>query len=126
MEIVPVSKDVTIIRGVEHDAFIIVLSDEDGNQINLSGYTADGQVRKKPKGAIVLDLHPTIMDSGTVLYGTTGPGRILLGAYTTAETLAMTDAHLFWDVVVIDPLGERHGPAGQGKWNIITIITEPE
>jgi hypothetical protein len=125
MEIVPASKDITIIRGVEIDPFIVVLSDQDGNQIDLTGYSAFGQVRKKPGGSIVLDLMPTIMATGTSLYGTTGPGRVLLGGYTTAQTLAMANAALFWDVVVQDPLGERHGPAAQGKWNIVTIITEP-
>lgn len=126
MEIVPVSYNVTIIRGVEHDAFIVVLSDQDGNQIDLTDYLAFAQVRKKPKGSIVLDLMPTIMNPSTSLYGTTGPGRVLLGGYDTAQTLAMTDAALFWDLVVQDPLGERHGPAAQGKWNVVTIITEPE
>lgn len=125
MTISPVSKDVTITRGVEIDSFIVILSDQDGNQIDLTGYTAAAQVRKAPGGSIVLDLMPTIMDPSTSLYGTTGPGRILIPGFTTAQTLAMTNSKLFWDSVVIDPFGERHGPCSQGKWNIITIITEP-
>ena len=76
-----------------------------------------------------MDLAPVILDTGTLLgYDgeVDGPGRVKLAEYTDEETLAMSDSEYFWDIVLEDPSGQRTGPYVAGRFDIITIITEPE
>lgn len=123
-----VSKAITIIRGVTSDAIEIVFTNKNGDQVNLDGWNVYAQVRKAPGKGIVMDLNPQILAVGELLgYDgeVDGPGRVKLGAYTDEETFAMSNAKLFWDIVLEDTEGQRTGPYVAGPFNIITIITEP-
>jgi hypothetical protein len=121
----PEPLDLDIIRGITHDPIVVVFKNSAGAQVDLSGWAAFAQVRKKPKGPVVLDLAPEILDPAFSIYDTTGPGRVKIADYTDEQTLAMNDAKLFWDIVLENPDGQRLGPFVAGKFDISTIITEP-
>jgi hypothetical protein len=122
----PLSEDIDIIRGITHAPIVVVFKNSAGDQVNLqTGWAVFAQVRKKPKGPVVFDLAPVILDTAFSIYGTTGPGRVKIADFTDEQTLAMSDAKLLWDIVLENPDGQRLGPFVAGKFDVATIITEP-
>ncbi len=123
-----VSKNITINRSITSDPLLIVFSNESGAQVDLTGWNVYAQVRKKAGKAVVLDLNPTILPTGTLLGypgEVDGPGRVKVGGYTDEQTLAMATASLLWDIVLEDPSGARSGPYVTGNFVVTDIITEP-
>ena len=72
----------------------INLTDDDGNVVNLSGYTANGQIRK------------TYSSSNAVTFGITleSTSGVVILALTDAQTANMTAGRYVYDVFVTDTL----------------------
>lgn len=72
----------------------INLTDDDGNIVNLSGYTANGQIRK------------TYSSSNAVTFGITleSTSGVVILALTDAQTANMTAGRYVYDVFVTDTL----------------------
>ena len=72
----------------------INLTDDDGNVVNLSGYTANGQIRK------------TYSSSNAVTFGITleSTSGLVILALTDAQTANMTAGRYVYDVFVTDTL----------------------
>ena len=72
----------------------INLTDDDGNVVNLSGYTANGQIRK------------TYSSSNAVTFGITleSTSGVVILALTDTQTANMTAGRYVYDVFVTDTL----------------------
>jgi hypothetical protein len=72
----------------------INLTDDDGNVVNLSGYTANGQIRK------------TYSSSNAVTFGITleSASGVVILALTDTQTANMTAGRYVYDVFVTDTL----------------------
>jgi hypothetical protein len=117
------SLDLTIVRGVTNDPVLLVFKDSNGDQVDLTGWSAFSQARTNPKARPSLDLKATILPTGTVLYGTTGPGRVTIASFSDDETSKMNDEQLGYDVVLEDTGGARSGPYVSGTIIISTPNT---
>lgn len=113
----PGKKDLTIRRGATYRGFIFVCQDAAGEAVDLTGWTAEAVVRKKPGAAVVLDLEPEITDAEA--------GEVTIPERTPEETLALTSTEYSWDLVLIDTEDRRRGPLLCGRVNVTNIITTP-
>jgi hypothetical protein len=85
---------------------------------DLTGYTAQAEVRRTPKGETFLNLNPSVTDP-------TG-GEITIPSIDYTVTAAITFTGLYqWDLVPVNGSGQRLNPIIQGTFTISDNITQP-
>jgi hypothetical protein len=87
--------------------------------VDLTGYTAEAQVRRNPRGAnMILDLNPSVT-SPTL-------GEITIPAISSDDTSALTSyGKFYWDLVLKNSgSSERLGPFVAGSFTISDTITQ--
>ncbi len=91
----------------------------DDNPIDLSGYTAEAEVRRTALATdITIDLNPSITDPTT--------GEITIPAISSVTTEAYDFTGTFhWDLVLVNNAGQRVGVYIIGTFLITDNITQP-
>lgn len=83
---------------------------------DLTGYSAQAQVRVEPGGDVILDLDPTVTDAVN--------GHIALASFTDEETeLYVADVYS-WDLILTDVTNQVTGRYLAGQFYIVDKITE--
>jgi hypothetical protein len=111
--------NLSIVRGTTFGPYQILAKDSNGAAVPLAGYSAEAQARESASGALVLDLAPVIDPADTL-------GVITLSKITATATAALENDLLKWDLILIDPTGDRIPPFVYGEITITTPITQPE
>ncbi len=112
----PGTLDLTIYKGITFGRTLTCL-DADGVAVDLTGYTAQADVRQKPTSPHVsFDLNAAIAVDPTT-------GVITL-SLTDTETDALTAGFYGWDLVLING-GDRLGPFIIGGVNVQAVNSQP-
>ncbi len=122
----PALQDIQITRGITHDPFVVTFLDENGDQIDLTGWGVRAQARSNSGALPVLDLGPVILPTGTLIGypgEVDGPGRVKYADFTYQQTLSMQVSNLSWDMILITPDNRRLGTMLAGKCNVGNVIT---
>lgn len=110
----PHARDLQIVAG---DSFTesISLQEADGTAIDLTGYSANAQVRQWPSGRLLASFTIAIDDpsSGVVAYG--------LDA-TQTRALGLAASELVWDLEVVASESNHHTVIG-GKVRMLPDVT---
>ena len=110
-------KDLEIKVGTTFGPIKFRARDKDGAPVDLDGWAAFAEVRRKPGAALEFDLSPSITDSAN--------GEITIGMSDEAtEALRAKAGRFQWDLVLETATGERRGPYFTGECNVTLIITE--
>ncbi len=89
----------------------------DDHTIDLTGLTAQAQVRRNSNSGVMLDLNPSVTDPPN--------GQITIPGISTSDTQDLEDVGTFqWDLVLING-GERIGVYLKGPFGISDNITQP-
>ncbi len=91
----------------------------DDNPVDLTGYAAEAQVRRQPRGAnVILDLNPSVTTPLT--------GEVTIPSISSTDTSAITSyGKFYWDLVFKNSgTGERLGPFVAGSFTISDTITQ--
>lgn len=83
---------------------------------DLTGYTAESQVRVQPGDEVILDLEPIVTDAAN--------GEITLQTFTDEETAIYIADVYQWDLLLVDSLNEITGPYLAGQFYIRNKITD--
>lgn len=87
------------------------------NPVDLTGFTVKAQVRRTPKGELLLDLLPTIT--------TPTQGEITFPEILMATTAALQFSGEFtWDLILIDGTSQWFGPFVAGPFSILDKDTQ--
>ncbi len=87
--------------------------------VDLTGYAAEAQVRRQPRGAnVILDLAPVVTTPLT--------GEVTIPTISSTDTSALTSyGKFYWDLVFKNSgTGERLGPFVAGSFTISDTITQ--
>lgn len=108
--------NLTVHRGITLGPITFVFKDEDGAVVDLTGYTAHAEARKRLSGPVVIDFEPTVSDATA--------GEVTI--YRTDELTNAYAAGLYrWDLVLENASGERLGPFLAGEVTVATLNTQP-
>ncbi len=89
----------------------------DDHTIDLTGLTAQAQVRRNSNSGVMLDLNPSVTDPSN--------GQITIPGISTSDTQDLEDVGTFqWDLVLING-SERIGVFLKGPFVISDNITQP-
>ncbi len=87
----------------------------DDHTVDLTGFTAQAQVRRNSTSDVMLDLNPSVTDPSN--------GEITIPGISTSDTQDLENVGTFqWDLVLISG-GERFGPFVKGPFVITDNIT---
>lgn len=83
---------------------------------DLTGYTAQAQVRVQPSEDVILDLEPEVTDDVN--------GEITLSTFTDEETSVYIAGVYSWDLILTSVTNEVTGRYLAGQFYIVDKITE--
>ena len=83
---------------------------------DLTGYTAQSQVRVQPSDPVVLDLAPIITDAVN--------GFIDLSSFTDEETMLLVAGVYQWDFLLVTATNEVFGRYIFGQFYIVDKVTD--
>lgn len=83
---------------------------------DLTGYTAQAQVRVEPGGDVILDLDPTVTSAAT--------GHIALASFSDEETELYVAGVYGWDLILTDVTNQVTGMYLAGQFYIIDKKTD--
>ncbi len=87
----------------------------DDHTVDLTGFTAQAQVRRNSTSDVMLDLNPSVTDPSN--------GEITIPGISTSDTQDLENVGTFqWDLVLISG-GERFGPFVKGPFVVADNIT---
>lgn len=101
----PENLDLAIQRGISFGPVTVTCLDDEGEVLDITGYTAYAEARERPGGCIAINLAPTIP------MGTDGKVSIVL---TDDQTDDLAVGNYGWDLILENPAGERLGPYAYG------------
>jgi hypothetical protein len=106
-----------IVRGTTFGPYQILCKQADGTPAPLAGYTAKAEARKSNDDSLALNLAPTIAINDTL-------GIITIPKIPWATTAALTEDLLKWDLILIEPDGDKLPPFVYGEIEVSTPITQ--
>lgn len=114
----PGAYNLTMTRGVRFPASgAIVLQLIGGSgPFDLTGYSAEAQVRVEPGGDVILDLEPIVTDAAN--------GEITLATFTDEETALYVAGVYQWDLILTSVTNEVTGRYLAGQFYIVNKITD--
>ena len=83
---------------------------------NLTGYTAQAEVRVQPDSDVILDLEPIVTSALT--------GEITLSSFTDEETELYIAGVYSWDLILTDVTNQVTGRYLAGQFYIVNKITD--
>jgi len=83
---------------------------------NLTGYTAQSEVRVQPGDTVILDLEPVVTDAAN--------GIITLAVFTDEETALFVAGVYQWDIIVTDVTNQVIGRFLAGQFYIVNKDTD--
>lgn len=107
--------DIEFLRTIDYAAKTFQLCDANGDGMDYTGYTIDGDARKTPDSEVAFSMGVTWVDAPTGLYQITK---------TDTETAAMEIGEYGYDVVVTTALGIRLPPVATGKVTVRNVYTQ--
>lgn len=106
----------TVRRGITFEQMIFHCLDNDHTAVDLTGFTAEGQVRKSiDSHEIFYDLSPTITNEAQ--------GEITFPSIAAEVTAELHLGIYYWDFVLVGP-DSRLGPYISGTFTIKNIVTK--
>ncbi len=110
--------DLDLHRGATFAGLVLACQDAASEPVDLTGWTAQAEVRKTNGSAtVVLDLAPVISN---------GPeGEVTLPEIRETETLDLPPGNYVWDLLLTDTAGKRTGPYVTGIFTIHRTVTRP-
>lgn len=109
--------NLSIVRGTTFGPYQILCKQADGSPAPLAGYTAKAEARESASSALALNLAPVIDPADTL-------GIITIPKIPWATTAAMVEDLLRWDLILIDPQGNKMPPFVCGEITVTTPITQ--
>ena len=114
----PASLDLTLTRDITFGPIVIVCKDSAGTVVNVTGWTAYAEVRKKPEDTTaILNLAPVVSNGAA--------GEVTIPAIANSTTKTLPAGAYLWDFILQKPTGERLGPFISGRFIIGSKITQP-
>lgn len=115
---VTVTRNLTLIRGITFDSFLILCFEDDALTIpqDLTGWTPWAEVRSAPDQTLILNLNPFISDF-------TG-GVVTVPVIEDEQTILLPEGKFKWDATMQNPAGQRLGPYVRGSFTIKSKITQ--
>jgi len=113
--VTPGAYNITMTRGVTFPAITLQCLSGSG-PFNLTGYTAQAQVRVQPDADVILDLAPVITDAVN--------GYVQLSSFTDEETALLIAGVYQWDFLLTDVNNEVFGRFIFGQFYIVNKITD--
>jgi hypothetical protein len=113
---IPGTYNLTLVKNVTWDGLRVLCQDSDGAAVDLTGWSAAAQVRKKrDAGTVILDLQPVITDAEA--------GEVTLPEIPAGSSAGYACGGYVWDLVMTDADGKKRGPILSGTFVITTSIT---
>lgn len=114
----PAALDLTLTRDITFGPIVITCKDSAGAAVNVTGWTAYAEVRKKPEDTtVILNLAPVVSNGAA--------GQVTIPAIANTVTKTLPPGAYQWDFILQKPTGERLGPFITGRFNIGNKITQP-
>ena len=109
--------NLTIKRGTTFGPYQILCKDANGAAVPLAGYSAKAEARKNNDSDLALDLTPVIEVDDSL-------GVITLPKIPWETTADISEDLLKWDLILIDPDGNKLPPFVYGEITVETPITQ--
>lgn len=111
----PATYNIEIRKGITLSPLVLIMKDDNGTTVDLTGWSAYAQVRKtKTANEVVFNLSPEITDPSA--------GEITI-TLTDEFTDSLSLGKFGWDLVLENPDGERLGPFLEGTVTVVATYT---
>lgn len=115
--IIPAVKNLRATIGLTFLPVAFDLADANGDPVDLTGYSAMAHVRMNPASPLLVDLDPQITDPEAGRITISHPGE-------ATDTWPTVSAR--WDLILVNPAGDRLGPYVAGAFVASRILTQPD